>query len=62
VEALLRESKIVKRGATLEEAEINGSWLTAYARIARRCRDDKDLGVSRYPYELARGVSPFTGG
>jgi hypothetical protein len=33
-----------------------------YAKIARRCRDDKDLGVSRYPYELAPGVSPFSGG
>jgi hypothetical protein len=46
----------------LEEAEIDGAWLTAYARIARRCRDDKDLGVSRYLYELAPGVSPFSGG
>jgi hypothetical protein len=36
-------------------------WLTAYAKIARRCRDDMDLGVSRYPYELAPGVSPFSG-
>jgi hypothetical protein len=35
---LLRKSKKVKRGATLEEAEINGAWLTAYARIARKCR------------------------
>jgi hypothetical protein len=52
----------VKRGATLEEAEIDGAWLTAYEKIARRCRDDKDLGVSRYPYELAPGVSPFSGG
>jgi hypothetical protein len=43
----------MKRGATLEEADIDGAWLTVYARIARRCRDDKDLGVSRYPYELA---------
>jgi hypothetical protein len=30
----------------LEEAKIDGAWLTAYAKIARRCRDDKDLGVS----------------
>jgi hypothetical protein len=45
----------------LEEAEIDGAWLTAYAKIARGCRDDKDLGVSRYPYELAPGVSPFSG-
>jgi hypothetical protein len=62
VEELLRNSKKVKRGATLEEAEIDGAWLTEYARIARRCRDDKNLGASRYPYELAPGVSPFSGG
>jgi hypothetical protein len=62
MEELLRNLKKVKRGATLEEAEIDSAWLTAYARIARRCRDDKDLGVSRYPYELAPGVSPFSGG
>jgi hypothetical protein len=52
----------VKHGATLEEAEIDGAWLAAYAKIARRCRDDKDLGVSRYQFELAPGVSPFSGG
>jgi hypothetical protein len=62
MEELLRKSKKVKRGATLEEAEIDGAWLTAYARSARRFRDDKDLGISRYPYELAPGVSPFSGG
>jgi hypothetical protein len=61
MEELLRKSKKVKRGATLEEAEIDGAWLTAYAKIAMRCRDDKDLSVSRYPYELAPGVSPFSG-
>jgi hypothetical protein len=59
---LLRKSKKVKRGATLEVAEIDGAWLKAYAKIARRCCDDKDLGVSRYPYELAPGVSPFSVG
>jgi hypothetical protein len=53
MEELLRKSKKVKRVPTLEEAEIDCAWLTAYARIARRCRDDRDLGVSRYPYELA---------
>jgi hypothetical protein len=62
MEDLLRKSKKVKRGATLKEAEIDNACLTAYARIARRCRDDKDLGVSRYPYKLAPRVSPFSGG
>jgi hypothetical protein len=58
---VLRKTKKVKRGATLEEADVDGAWLTAYARIARRCRDDKDMGVTRYPYELAPGVSLFSG-
>jgi hypothetical protein len=31
MEELLRKSKKVKRGATLEEAEIEGVLLTAYA-------------------------------
>jgi hypothetical protein len=62
IEELLRKSKKVKRGATLEEAETDGAWLTAYAKIDRRRRDDKDLGVSRYPYEIAPSVSPFSGG
>jgi hypothetical protein len=55
------KSKKVRRGATLEEVEVDGSWLTTYATISRRCRDDKDLGVSRYRYELPPGVNPFAG-
>jgi hypothetical protein len=54
MEELISKSKKVRRGATLEEAEIDGSWLTTYATISRRCRDDEDLGVSWYPYELLR--------
>jgi hypothetical protein len=46
----------------LKEADIDGAWLAGYARIARRCRDDKDMGVSRSPYELDPGMSPFAGG
>jgi hypothetical protein len=49
IEELLRKSKKMKRGATLKEANVGIAWLTAHVRIARRCRDDKDLGVSRYP-------------
>jgi hypothetical protein len=59
---LLRKSRKVKRVATLEDAEIDGACLTAHARIVRRFRDEKDLGVRRYPYELSPGVSPFSGG
>jgi hypothetical protein len=59
---LISKSKKVRRGATLEEAEIDDSWLTTYATIARRCHDDKYLGVSRYPYELPPGLNPLAGG
>jgi hypothetical protein len=62
MEELLRKSKKVKRGATLEEVEIDGASLTAYAKIDRRFRDDNDLGVSRYPYDIAYGVIPLSGG
>jgi hypothetical protein len=57
----LRKTKKVKRGTTLKEADVDGAWLAAYARIARRCRNDKDMGVTRYSYEPAPGGSPFSG-
>jgi hypothetical protein len=57
----LRKSNKVKRGTTLKEADVDGAWLTVYAQIARRCRGDKDMGVTRYSYELAPGGSPFSG-
>jgi hypothetical protein len=47
---LLRKSNKVKRGATLEDAKTDGVWMAVYARNSRRCRDNKYLGVSRYPY------------
>jgi hypothetical protein len=50
-----------KRGTTLKEADVDGAWLTAYARVDRRFRGDKDMGVTRYSYELAPGGSPFAG-
>jgi hypothetical protein len=48
----------VKRGTTLNEADVDGAWLTVYARVARRCRDDKDMGVTRYSYEIAPVLPP----
>jgi hypothetical protein len=41
---------------------MKGSLLTAYAQIAHRCGDDRDFGVTRYPYELGLGVNTFSGG
>jgi hypothetical protein len=61
-EMLLAKAKKVKDGRSMEEAEIDYKWITAYAAIARRCRDDKDFGFVRYPYEQAPGVNPFVGG
>jgi hypothetical protein len=62
LEELLRKSMKVKRKATLGEADMDSAWLTEFALIARRCRDDKILGTSRYPYKLSPGVSPCPGG
>jgi hypothetical protein len=61
MEQPLCKSKKVKRGATWDEADIDDTWLTAL-RTFRRCRDDKNLGISCYPYEIAPGASPFAGG
>jgi hypothetical protein len=46
----------------MEDAEIGYEWMAAYATISRRCRDNKDFGFSRYPYEQGPGVGPFNGG
>jgi hypothetical protein len=46
---VLSKSKKVKLGATLEKADVDVALLTAYVRIARTCRDDKNMGVTRYP-------------
>jgi hypothetical protein len=62
MEKLLVKAKKVKKGSTLEDAVVEGAWLTAYAQITRRCRDDRDSGVTRYLYELGPGVNPFTPG
>ena len=35
---------------------------TAYGTIARRCRDEKDFGMTPYPYEQGLGVLAFSGG
>jgi hypothetical protein len=46
----------------MEEADIGYEWMAAYATITRRCRDDKDFGFSRYPYEQGPRVGQFNGG
>lgn len=55
---LLKKAQKVSKGESLEEAEIDYEWLTGYAQIAQRTRDDKDFGINRYPYEKARPWVP----
>jgi hypothetical protein len=62
VEAALRAGKKVAKGAEVAEAGFDRALLSTYGMIARRCRDDRELGLSRYPYEAAPSVSPFVGG
>ena len=33
----------------------------AYAQIARRARDDREFGLTRYPYEAGPSVGSFVG-
>lgn len=62
MEELLSKAKLIAKGKTLEEAEIDSNWLMAYGTVARRCRDDRELRLTRWPYEQGDSVSPFTGG
>lgn len=62
VDELLLKGKEVSKGKSLAEAEIEPKWMSAYGVIARRCRDDKDFSLSRYPYEQGPSVSAFSGG
>ena len=59
---LLTNGKKVANGAIMEDFEIDTGWMTAYAVIARRCRNDKDCELSGYPYEQVPKVSAFNGG
>lgn len=62
VEEFLAKCKKVSKGMTPTEAGIEPAWLVAYASVARRCRDDKELGLSRYPYEAGPTLQAFDGG
>jgi hypothetical protein len=62
VEEPLRAGKKVAKGAELGDAGFDRALLVTYGMIARRCRDDREPGLSRYPYEAAPGVSPYLGG
>ena len=64
--ALFREVLVkaaeIGRGKSLEEAGLDPKWLRSYGLVARRCRDDKEFGVTHYPFEQGPGVGVLTGG
>lgn len=62
IEEFLVKAKKVSKGENPTSAGIESIWLTTYASKARRCRDDKDLGLSRYPYEAGPSTQAFDGG
>lgn len=62
VGGFLAKAKKVSLGMSLAEAEVDTTYVRAYGEIARRCRDDKDFGVTPYPYEQGPGVGAFSGG
>lgn len=62
VDELIVKAKEVTKGKSLAEAGIELEWMRSYGRIARRCRDDKDFGLTRYPYEQGPSVGAFIGG
>ena len=55
-------ARAVRKGKTLAEAEIGPTWLPFYGLIARRCRDEKDFGITLYPFEQGPGFEVRTGG
>ena len=57
VDELLTKAKEVVKGKSLAEAGIDVKWVRCYGVISRRCRDDKDFGITSYPYEQGHGVS-----
>ena len=45
-EDLISKSKKLANGDSLDQAGIGYSWMSSYATIALRCRDDKEFGLS----------------
>lgn len=56
VEQLLKKGKEVGKGKSLLEAGIIPKWMRTYRVIERRCRDDKDFGLTGYPYEQGPNI------
>lgn len=61
-DALFAKSKLVAKGKTLAEAEIDLEWMTYYGTLSQRAVQDRCYGLTRYPYEPGPAVSAFAGG
>ena len=48
VDELLVKAKAVAKGKTMQEANIDLTWMRAYGSIARRARNDREVGLTRY--------------
>ena len=59
VNELLTKAKEVANGKSLAEGGIEVKWVLSYGVIARRCREDKDFGVTPYPNDQGDGVVAF---
>ena len=62
VDELLVKAKFVAKGNIMQEANIDLAWMRGYGSIARRARDDREFGLTRYPYEQGPTVGAFAGG
>lgn len=50
VEDFLVKAKKFAKGSTIAEAEIGSEVVQVYTKIARGCRNDKELGMTHHPY------------
>ena len=57
VNELLNKAKEVAKGKSLAEAGVDVKRVRSYGVIVRRCRDEKDFGVTPCPYEEGHGVA-----
>lgn len=62
VESLLIKAKKVYHGESLTEAGIYVGYMFTYGKIARQCRDDREIRLSSYHYEPGPSVGAFNGG
>ena len=62
MENVLTKMKLIEKGKSLAEAELDPSWIARYGEIARRVDDLRRSKISSYPYEAGNDMSPTAGG